>query len=124
MGLRGPMPKRRWLPHEVTRLVELVEDHELSWDEVVLAMPGRTKKECQSRYYSVDDRRHTGRQAAALSFQHTKIPDGLEADRQARQAARDARNDASLARGDITPVFFGDPPPGYSALDLKRAARA
>lgn len=42
-------------------------------------------------------------------------------DRDSRAAAIEEREQIALRDGFITPVFFGDPPPGYSALDKRRA---
>lgn len=46
-----------------------------------------------------------------------------EVDHASALADRD-RRDALRARQNLTAIFFGDPPPGYSALDQMRKARA
>lgn len=72
-----------------------------------------------------DDRRPKPRKSpqrvAVCRVVEVAITPDADADRAARELARDLRDDAALKRGDLTPVFFGDPPPGYSALDRKRA---
>jgi hypothetical protein len=62
-----------------------------------------------------------GRDANPQSQQGRQRADAAAlAEREARLAARFARDDEGRARGDLTGEHFGDPPPGYSALDRRR----
>jgi hypothetical protein len=62
------------------------------------------------RIYERDYKNHTPghRQSGSM-----RTPPEVLAERDTRLAARDRRNQ--------TAEFFGDPPPGYSALDRRRA---
>lgn len=53
---------------------------------------------------------------------HSRPTEALLEDAERVRAARFARDDAGRASGDLTAEFLGDPPPGRSALDRKRAA--
>jgi hypothetical protein len=94
-----------WTPADDALLRELREDEGLEWDAIAPII-GRTDRACASRYERLTSRtRYTA------------------ADPKASPAATIAASKREEARDrlDLTGRIFGDPPPGYSALDRMRA---
>lgn len=121
---------RFWPRHEIQKLFELRDVRQLAWSEIGSRL-NRPPRNCASRYHGA--KRAMEIAAAAekgiVLLKPIADPDPSEvkimlADREARAAARNERDTEALSAGIITPVFFGDPPPGYSALDEKRRAQA
>lgn len=106
--VRGPQPRRMWTREELGRLVELRDEHGMGWKEIAQAL-NRTIGQCNSKYnYGHQEAARTSYDAGS----NHKCSDEQLAERERRAQARDQR--------DITQTFFGDPPPGYSALDQRR----
>lgn len=108
------MPKDFWSKKQVDTLRHLYEVERKSWEDIS-AVIGRTPWACRSKMHELRSggQRNDGRRLAGIHNPHsmTVRPD-LLADREARFAA--------LQRRTHTQEFFGDPPPGFSALDLAR----
>jgi len=100
------MPRRLWTEYELKR-ARAMRVAGYSYSEVDKAL-GRSTGATQRRFefagYSLGDH--------VKSF---RAPDHLLAERDALAAAREQRA--------LTQYFFGDPPPGYSALHGKTGLR-
>lgn len=109
---------RLWTKDEIATLRRLYQERK-SWEDMAEIL-GRTSWACRSKMHDLiasHPYRNGGRKSARIETCHTiVIPDHILAD-------RDARYEASYRRTQ-TQEFFGDPPPGYSALDRKRQAEA
>jgi hypothetical protein len=132
------MRNRRWTSAENDLLITLVERDRIAWARIATHF-GRTAAACSVHYNSM---RRPGKRRAIVkvdyrfgqSDQPIRSLDEIAAssnsapkpelaeERDRRLSARTSRDQAHLHRGDVTPCFFGDPPPGCSALDQKRAA--
>ncbi|MGY4288870.1 hypothetical protein ACVWXO_008090 [Bradyrhizobium sp. LM2.7] len=144
----------RWKPAEDADLLRMFDVELLGWPDIANALPGRTAAACEMRYYSklqgARDRepRRTGPKpigkakgywrrpvilsvplavaaapapaqapAAPMPMRRVVLTEALR-----KAAAMQARIETC---GDLTRGFFGDPPPGRSALDGRaRAASA
>jgi hypothetical protein len=107
-----PKPKimrTPWTEAEVAQLLQLREIDGLSFREIDQEMK-RPKGSSCVKYESL-------RRPAARSFISKEARVTID---QAAFDAREARKHAEMQR-DITQNFFGDPPPGYSALDRKNS---
>jgi hypothetical protein len=111
------MRGKHWTPAEDKTLLTLY-GRDVAWSIITAHLPGRTEKACTSRLDEIGNR---GRARGAYVTARIPISDDLEGDRLARLGARSTRDEFELYRGNVTPAFFGAPPPGYSALDRKRA---
>lgn len=114
---RSPSGKRQtWAPEEVRLLVHLREVERKTWVEINAVLGRKAPDACCNKYASL---RRAAAPPTAAKF------DGRSATRTREQAAFAAR-DARSAGGpiSITAWVFGDPPPGRSALDQKRAGLA
>jgi hypothetical protein len=100
------MPRRLWTEDEIKRANDMrAAGHSYSQIDEAL---GRRAGATQQRLEIAGNRSWD----YVRSF---RIPDGLLAERDALAAARDQRA--------LTQHFFGDPPPGYSALHGKTGQR-
>lgn len=99
-----------WTDAEVKLLFELRDDEAWEWFQIAEHL-GRKIDNCKQKYF---DTRHRKRAARGESFE--KCPNAAMIDRERRERAR--------AGASITAQIFGDPPPGYSALDRRRRASA
>lgn len=97
-----------WTYSEQILLVELREDEGWEWDKIAAHM-GIDVSACVAKYGNLRYRINSDRQ------RYQQAPNAAVIDRERRDAARD--------RQSITGSVFGDPPPGYSALDRKRAGQ-
>jgi hypothetical protein len=108
------MPKDFWSKKQIDTLRHMYELERKSWEDIS-AVIGRTPWACRSKMHELraGTQSDGGRRAAGIGTQHSMIvkPEIL--------ADRDAREQAALRRTQ-TQEFFGDPPPGFSALDKKR----
>src|SRR4051794_9132676 len=82
----------------------------LSNEEIVEAV-GLTVRQVGAKFYNQHYVRARRVSAAGMVIT-LRVPDRALAE-------RDGRNEASQTRT-LTQIIFGDPPPGYSALDKKR----
>ncbi|MFY9834896.1 MAG: hypothetical protein WAK55_00225 [Xanthobacteraceae bacterium] len=100
------MLRRPWTENELERAREMRAaghfDGEI--DKVLGRRAGSTKRRLEIEGYG------SGRDVRA-----NPVPDGLLAEREALATARNRRT--------LTEDFFGDPPPGYSALQGKTGLR-
>lgn len=94
-----------WTQEQVELLFELRDDEAWEWPEIAKHL-GIDQNKCVAKYENEYSRHKT---------RCEKAPNKLFIDREHRAAARD--------RQDLTAQFFGDPPPGYSALDQRRQSR-
>jgi hypothetical protein len=137
MNARG----KGWLAAEVARLILLRELHGLSWSEISEQIPGRSANSCSIAYY----KRHTHRRQREAKHLVAGIEQMIGMQRLAAASpplaprspgpppsptvvatARlvlDAELRNRIAERGITGGLLGDPPPGRSALDEKRAGR-
>lgn len=139
-----------WSKDEDERLLRMRDFELLGFDRISAKMPGRTAAACQIRYYKhlAEARDLTPRRSGpkpvgkAIGFwRRPRIvvvplapkpaPPTLEtfAQRGRVLSTEALREDAALrARieicGDLTRGYFGDPPPGRSALDQRAMAPA
>jgi hypothetical protein len=105
-------PRRPWTDHEVARAKAMrAAGH--SYTAIDIALDRYVGATQQKLTYGL---KHV---AARAERDHTtgglRAPDCVLADRDARAAALDRRTP--------TQEFFGDPPPGYSALDRQRKSQ-
>lgn len=117
---RGANGRRRWTDNEIETLLRMRDQENQSWRAIGQALD-RTAGACEvfhSNYKAGQRwRRKTVKAPAEARLQieplhNITVPDHRFAERDARSAAADRRT--------ITQQLFGDPPPGYSALDMKR----
>lgn len=114
--------RRTWTEEKKQRAVALAKAGETN--EYIAGIVGMSasavwKVTCGCRGRT-KPRKKSERIAVSHQNQYVKVSTSAESARAARILARELRDDAALKSGDITPVFFGDPPPGYSALDRRR----
>lgn len=120
MGILRPrrnfaIPK--WTDAANCRLMELREQDELGWEEIGADLdmsPGA----CQSQYDKLKSRRLAGEGFVGLA---RTVPNATLLEYEKRQELRRQRDERDFARGIITAAFNGDPEPGRSALDKRRA---
>lgn len=118
---------KKWTREEVALLLKFREEG-CGWGEIGHRLD-RQSAQCAARYWYLKG----GKVAGGAGVKSVK---DIEAERARKHAteqraieARDRRSLAKIERderaaqaGDLTPIFFGDPPPGYSALDQRRRA--
>jgi hypothetical protein len=143
----------RWTPHDDKTLLRLRDGERLGFPEIAAAMPGRSASACEMRYYGklngVRDkrRRPSGpkptvppvswrkRGAAVAIVAPAPVVEVVAPPAPAAIAPRirtplldGLRERAELhlriAERGLTAAFFGDPPPGRSALDERTRAAA
>lgn len=96
-----------WTPAEREKLLQLVQQLGRAWKAISLQMPGRTAEACKRVY----EDRYAAQSRLDRSHQ-----------RRAREKlAEQERAKAAAHEPTLTSEFFGDPLPGRSALDKKRA---
>jgi hypothetical protein len=107
----GRRPERPWLQHEIADLFHMRDVQKFAFEriDVALGRPGG------SSYYKY----HKLKKGKEPTSGPTG-PGGRIQLSPAQIAARAAREHAA-SRMTPTAVFFGDPPPGYSALDRRQA---
>lgn len=106
---------RPWTPDDIARLLHMRDVQHLPWSVIDAALR-RSKGGSQLKHRSI-------RKGPILR----EIRSGPDACSRTVPSAvalelRDARN-AAANRMTPTAAFFGDPPPGYSALDRREAAK-
>lgn len=95
------MPKKSsWTLHDMDEVIRMREQEKMTWRDISVAM-GRSLPACQAKYDYL-----TRPLKAAPVFK--VVPQDCEDDRRHRQ---------TTAPRSLTASFFGDPLPGYSALD-------
>lgn len=107
----------KWTDATENLLLELRDDEAMDWADISKEI-GPGVPSLKARYDLVSSRR---RIQAGVSLSNSKVPNAVALECQRRVAARSERDEVALRRGYCTPAFFGDPPPGCSALDRKRA---
>lgn len=110
-----------WSEEEVARLMRVYRECSARrtyrfWKDVMSQMPGRTESQCRSkvnyqRYGSKYRGRNSENPSLLPNIPSVRVPDRVLADAERRR---------SLNRPTITAQFFGDPLPGYSALDRRQ----
>ena len=125
-----------WTKEEMARLMRLrsnLHGRPLGWDEVAATLPGRTVVACMAAFYAA--RAKQAREAAGVAARKPAAPTVLLQPQQAPPSAKapavvstwSLRTDAELRSRielvGITAGRLGDPLPGRSALDRKRAGQ-
>lgn len=105
MSYGGPVI---WSEEKVDLLFELRDDEAMDWPEIAREI-GYTATQCRNKYYQKECRRRLERGQRPVS---DRASNAQIIDRERREQARE--------RASITAQIFGDPPPGYSALDRRR----
>lgn len=97
-----------WTDAEVDLLFKLRNDDGKDWTEIgaVFGMPAQ---KCKTKYLNTMQRRRL-----ESGHHFTVVPNAAAIDRENRAIARSNQS--------LTASVFGDPPPGYSALDRRRRA--
>ena len=96
-----------WSYAEEALLFELRDDEGMEWDEISERMGIATNK-CESKYWSVTYRKRTSINA----IKHVpNVPNAAIINREKRQLAHHHQS--------LTGLIFGDPEPGFSALDRR-----
>lgn len=98
----------KWTDAEARLLFELREDEGWEWDRIGRHL-GVDPEKCEVKY-----RNEVYRKRAQHGEIFQKIPNAALIERERRDRAR--------AFQSLTGIIFGDPPPGYSALDRRRSA--
>ena len=93
-----------WTQEQIARVLYLRDDEAMEFEDIAIEV-GIPATACRSKYCAIKDRHR----AARLG---DKCPSKTLLDREARERARDSQT--------LTASIFGDPPPGYSALDRRR----
>lgn len=110
----------RWREAELDRLREMVERHGTDWPRVAANMPGRTVEACKQAFNSYVRKQRLAVAAPSVAASPNRLKSWQ--DRRARERAAEQERAAALAHQRSTASeFFGDPLPGRSALDKKRA---
>lgn len=110
MTFRKGVSVPRWTEQQIETLREMRADG-CDWKEIAPEV-GHGAGACEAKFISLRDGRGD-RRIHKDTTRNARVSDGQLAD-------RDARREASCRRT-VTGEFFNDPPPGYSALDRKRA---
>lgn len=113
-------PSRVWSPSESQTAAQIwdraISDH--YGDDAATFPPGIVKRTLQRIAASI------GRDFAIVEYRHRHCGPSFGANRRAETlkvlAERDLRTQA-LFDASLTTRLFGDPPPGFSALDRRRA---
>jgi hypothetical protein len=95
-----------WDEKSISLLMELRDDEAMEWGLIAEEL-GRTVDQCKQKYQAERARRGHRPQSRI-------VPNAALIDRERRERARDAAS--------LTTRTFGDPPPGFSALDRRRAS--
>ena len=102
---------RPWTATDVARAWRMWE-RGFTYADIALVL-GRKAKSVEAKIHY---ERYRGERRIHLeNAGASRAPDFVLADRERRQEAK--------ARRDTTAVFFGDPPPGYSALDKRKGEK-
>lgn len=96
-------------PYELSQLMELRDVRDMSFELIVMRL-NLSSIQCQNKYWAVTQRKKTEQ---GIKPEARTAPNKAIIDRERRHRARYMQ--------DITGLAFGDPPPGFSALDKMRA---
>lgn len=109
--IKGTPVKRRvpWTKEDLDKLVHLKESAKLSWDEISARL-NRPSGTVYSKYEYLKNQ-------AAFGPRHAECRENIPA-----LILTEQRHRQSLTPRDLTAAFFGDPLPGYSALDRRGAS--
>lgn len=103
-------PKRPWTADEVARLLQMRDVEKRKWTEIDQAL-GRGHASSAAKYELL--RAEPAPSGIHDTGSRLVMPTRLEIERAARR-------DAELRRN-LTQETFGDPPPGFSALDRRKS---
>lgn len=110
-----------WSSKELVTLKNMREILKAEWPQIAAHIPGRSPNACRDAYWS-----HVSKKKVRTTY----IPSANSAAASSHNRpgetlleARERRREAASLR-DVTAVVFGDPPPGFSALDEKRGVRS
>lgn len=110
----------RWSDDEIATLVEEVPRSGGDWAAVAAKLPGRTPAACQQAWHVRQRQARIAKAAPAVAASPIRLKNWQ--DRRAREKAAEHERTAALTQQrSTTSEFFGDPLPGRSALDKKRA---
>lgn len=107
---------RKWSDADRCELIRLRRECGLSWEECAARFPNATLNACRTQFALATSKLPRGA-ARRTSFEAVaplaaRVDEGVLAEREHRNALR-------VKRTDITANAFGDPLPGYSALDRR-----
>jgi len=121
-----------WTQQELDTLIRLREVKKMTYPQISFHLPGRSPDQCGRRYsyyksgHLYNEMRRSVRKEAGARIGrppgavaqsiHPRLDEFMHQQRLRRLEAYDAR--------DISASIFGDPPKGYSALDLRERANA
>lgn len=94
-----------WTQEQIALVLYLRDDEAMEFEDIS-AEVGIPATACRSKYDAIKQRQRAFRG-------NVKCPPKNFIDRESRERARDTQT--------LTAAVFGDPPPGYSALDRRRA---
>ena len=120
-----PVRGDKWSVEEIEKLCAAVECHGADWKNVAAQMPGRTVEACKQAYNSHVRQRRLAEAAPSVAASPNRLKSWQ--DKRAREIAAEQERARVLAlaqQRSTTSEFFGDPLPGRSALDKRRAGIA
>jgi hypothetical protein len=112
-----------WTTAEIDRLRALVERHGAIWSRIAAEMPGRSAAACKQAYNTHERRKRMAQAPPSIAAS----PKRLKSWRDKRAKERDAEEERARAiahQPTIAQFCLGDPLPGRSALDKRRAGIA
>jgi hypothetical protein len=102
----------KWTDEQKQRLLRLRDRHNFGWNEIEAAL-GIDHAKCRQMHRYIHAQRGTKVYHPA-EHRQINVPNKNLIDRERRLAA--------LSNASLTALTFGDPPPGFSALDRRRAS--
>ncbi|UPT93919.1 SANT/Myb-like DNA-binding domain-containing protein [Bradyrhizobium barranii subsp. apii] len=118
-----PVRGDRWSAEELAKLCDVVERYGAEWKNVAAQMPGRSVEACKQAYNTHERQRRLAEAAPSVAASPKRLKSWQ--DKRAREKAADQERATAFAQERTrTSKFFGDPLPGRSALDKKRAGIA
>jgi hypothetical protein len=115
---------KTWTPPEDALLLKFRAEG-MGWGSIGVRLD-RQASQCAAHYWYL-----RGQKVSDLGIKSLKDIDAERARRHKaeqhalelrdrRELSRLERDESALRAGVLTPIYFGDPPPGYSALDRRR----
>lgn len=115
-----PVRCDKWSIEEISKLCEAVGRLGADWTRIAATMPGRSVAACKQAYNSHERRKRLDQAAPSVKASPNRLKTWQ--DRRARERAAEQERAAAFAQQrSTTSEFLGDPLPGRSALDKKRA---
>ncbi|WP_036010653.1 SANT/Myb-like DNA-binding domain-containing protein [Bradyrhizobium yuanmingense] len=112
-----------WTAAELDKLRALVERYGANWSRIAAEMPRRSAVACKQAYNTHERRKRLADAPPSVAASPKRLKSWRDK-RAKEQAAEMERAIAAAQERSVTSEFFGDPLPGRSALDRKRAGIA